>query len=757
MRVRVERSPILPLVLLLLGVAAPAAARSRRPPLRPRREESGPVIGQVVDTTGSPVAGARVMLVELDRVVFTDDEGRFRLPDVTEGTYTLEVRRAGYGALTTAVTAPNPEGVRLVLRVSPFALDPLNVTVARGPLATLDSPLPTSTLGAQDLQRDRSVSLAHTLSRLPGVRVLSTGGEIGKPVIRGLSGARVLVVAQGLRLEDYAWSDEDGPAVDASLVDRVEVVRGPASVLYGADAVSGVVNVISRPLPEASDGSFVRGEVELSGASNNRQAGLLGRAEGAAGAWGWRASVVGRAAEALHTPVGELENTGFGAVSGEASLVRRGSWGSVTMAFVHNGGEFKLLEEEGPPEGVEEGMEGGPERKLQDQRLQLLGNFPLSSGMRLETRVQGQHHNIIELEDDPEALARGEFVEVPLFDLTLNTALGEALLHHSLGRVTSGTVGVTGELQDSKTEGVIPVIPGASQQSAGVFLLERAVAGRWTFLGGLRGEVAGVDADGYGKRFFTTVTWSAGSVLRLTDGLSLTGNVGSAWRPPTLFELYASGPRLGEGRYEIGDPNLDEERSITVDAGLKWDIPRVQGSLSAYWSEFDGFLFIQPTGEERDGYQVYRYEQADATVRGAEASVEVEAAPWLSFSGRGDYVWGNNSTADEPLPLMPPRRLHVGAEWHRAWPGPGGWTYAGAEVENVASPERLNPLDLAVDGYTLVHLSAGVRGVWLGREVGLDLRVKNVGNVEYRDFLSRYKAFALNPGRDVVLRLRMAF
>ncbi|HKJ03685.1 MAG TPA: TonB-dependent receptor, partial [Longimicrobiales bacterium] len=617
---------------------------------------------------------------------------------------------------------------------------------------------PTSVLGAQELERDRSVSLAHTLSRLPGVRTLSTGGEIGKPVIRGLSGARVLVLDQGLRLEDYAWSDEDGPAVNAALVDRVEVVRGPASVLYGADAVGGVVNVIPRPLPDASGASFASGDAELSAATNNHEAGLVVRGEGVSGSWGWRAAAAGRIAEALHTPLGELENTGFGAFSGEAAAGRQGPWGSFTLRFVQNGGEFKLLEEDGPPAGTEEAaLEAGPERKLSDQRLQFLGSFPLDNGTRLETRVQGQRHNIIEMEDDPEALARGEFVEVPVFDLTLTTMVAEALLHHALAPGASGTVGFTGRLQHSRTGGVVPLIPGADQQGAGLFVLERATTGAFTFLGGLRADVARVSPDGHPRRAFNTLTWSAGTAIQVAPEVSLTGNVGTAWRAPTLFELYASGPRLGEARYEIGRDDLGAERSLNVDAGLRWDGPRVRAQLSVYRNDFRDFLFIQPTQEVQDGYQVYRYDQADAVLQGAEASLDVEATSWLSLSTRGDYVRGTNQTRDEPLPLMPPRRFTLGAEVHRAWPTPDGWAYAGGEVETVAQPDRLNPLDLAVDGYTLLNVTAGVRGTWRGREAGVDLRVRNAADVEYRDFLSRYKAFALNPGRDVVLRLRMAF
>lgn len=695
---------------------------------------------------------------ELGRAVLADSAGRFALDDVPAGRYVVEVSAPGYRTWSATVEVPSGASLTLTLEPSPLPLDPVTVTVARRPLEAGGSPLSTSVLGSDALGRDRSVSLAHTLSRLPGVRVLSTGREIGKPVVRGLSGSRVLVLSQGLRLEDYAWSDEDGPAVDPTLVDRVEVVRGPASVLYGADAVGGVVNVLPEPLPEGSGGSFVDGEAELSAASNNRELGLVLRGEGASGPWGWRAGVTGHVAEALHTPEGELENTGFGSVAVEAAAVRRGGWGSLTARFVHHGGEFKLLEEDGPPEGGgEELEEEGPERKLQDQRLQLLGTFPLGGGRRLETRVQLQRHDIIEMEDDPAALARGEFVEVEVFDLTLETALAEALLHHSLLPGTEGTVGVTGEVQSSTTAGLIPIIPGADMASGGLFLLERAGVGPFTLLGGVRAELSGVDATGHPSRAFERITWSVGGTAGLTDQATVTGNVGTAWRAPTLFELYASGPRLGEARYEIGRPDLDPERSLNVDAGIRWRSDRARVEASVYRNDFEGFLFIQPTAEVRDGYPVFRYEQAAAVLEGVEGMAEVEAAPWLSLSARGDWVRGTNETRDEPLPLMPPPRVTLGARIHGAGAGAGIRGYLGGEVESVAAPRRLNPLDVDVEGYTLVELEAGVEGSWLGRETAVDLRVRNVGNVAYRDFLSRYKAFALDPGRDVTLRVRVAF
>jgi hypothetical protein len=518
-----------------------------------------------------------------------------------------------------------------------------------------------------------------------------------------------------------------------------------------------VVNVISRPLVfRPDDEGGLDAAVELGARTNNHEIDGVVRAEGGSGDWAWRGAGAGRFAEAIHTPLGELENTGFGSFNAEGAIARRGDWGTVTARFVHFGGEFKLLEENGPaelPAGGEE-EEEGPERKLGDERLQLLGDFPLGAGARLETRFQGQLHHLVELEDDPEARAEGQLVEVELFDLTLATGLGEALLHHRLGDHVRGTVGATAEYQNSATDGEIPLIPDASTSSAGAFLLERWESGAVTLLAGARLDHESVQGDGGASHGWSAVTWDAGAVWRPVPTVALNANVGSAWRPPTLFELFAEGPRLGEGRYEIGSTSLDAERSLNLDAGIRWSGGRITAQLAAFRNAFDGYLFIQPTDDMIDGYQVFVYSQAEATLEGGEVSISVEPTAALALAARADYVRGHDEERDEPLPLIPPMRFDVRARLHGDW-GPGGSpAYVTLKGEHVAAPDRLNPYDFDVDAYSLLGFEAGSTVRVAGRAFGVDLSVRNLLNTEYTSFLSRYKRFAPNPGRDIVLRVR---
>src|SRR5881394_2278989 len=256
------------------------------------------------------VAGATVTVVELHRVAVTRADGAYRFADLPPGRYTITVRGLGFAPVARDVAVRGATGLSVTLTRTAIWVEPVTVTATRAPLAAGLSPLPTEALSEDRLRREQSVSLAHALANLPGVSALTTGQQIGKPVIRGLTGPRVLVLEDGSRLEDYSWSDEDGPSVDARLAQRVEVIRGPASVLYGSDALGGVINVISEQLPDAAGGpKFMRTGYQMSLASNNAEIGVGGRAEGARGTFGWRVAGVGRLASALHTPAGELDNT----------------------------------------------------------------------------------------------------------------------------------------------------------------------------------------------------------------------------------------------------------------------------------------------------------------------------------------------------------------------------------------------------------------------------------------------------------------
>jgi len=730
------------------------------------RAQQDDVHGRVVDSAGAPVANVIISLAELKVATKTAVDGTFKFTGVPAGTYTLVARRVGYAAMARPVVVNGATDVSLQLSESAFQVEPVTITATRSPGSGLNSSLPTSALSEDVLRREASISLSHSLRELPGVRSLSTGEQVGKPVIRGLFGSRVLVLENGSRLEDYSWSDEDAPSVDARLAQRVEVIRGPASVLYGSDALGGVVNVIPEDLPSTNGGpAFHQFGIEAYGATNNHEVGSALKVSGASGRLGWRLFGIGRWAEAYRTPDGEVDTTGFFSGNGEAAVGLRGTKSNTSVRFSHYGGEFKLLESTPPappcPACDAAGEEGGPERKLSADRLQLNSDY-LMGGERLETKAQFQRHSLIEISDDtctlfpalPDCLAgKGELAA---FDLLLNTGTLDVLAHHTIGEKVRGTAGFSGLYQTNDSKGPIFLVPNATVGSVGAVAFEELTQRDWTFsVGGRldsrhqtadRSDALGLIADN--SRTWNVASGNVGAVFRPLPDLALTGNAGLAWRAPTLFELYSNGPLLAEGRYEIGDQTLKPERALDLDLSARWEGSKMRGEISGFRNDIRDFIYLAPTAQRLMGFQVFRHEHADALLTGGEVSAEFQVAKPVTLRGRYDFVRGTNRDLDQPLPLMPPARVAGGADFHFA-PTWASSVFAGAEVEHVARQDRPNPDDFVTGAYTLLNFDFGVERKGLRLDVG----VRNAADVRYRSFLSRYKQFALEPGRNIIIRI----
>ena len=724
--------------------------------------------GVVHDTSGHALPGATVTVLEVGRNATTTSDGAFAIGGMSPARYTILVQRLGYAPFLRSVQLPQVSALTIALVPSALRITRVTVTATRTAIDPLSSPLSSEALFGEQLRREHEVSLAHALDKLAGVRTLSTGEQVGKPIIRGLTGPRVLVLDNSLRLEDYSWSDEDGPSVDARVAERIEVIRGPASVLYGSDAVGGVINVVPEELPDArARGAFARGGAEFYLGTNNAEVGSVLHAEGASGSVGWRLTGIGRRASNFHTPAGNAEtptgdifDTGFHALNGDAALGVHGDGASATVRYEHYGGRFGVLD--GPP--VEEDNEGGPQRRLADDRVQATTSW-IWGGLRMESRSQWQRHSLQEVVGESRA-----GLAPPIFDLLLNTYSTDLVAHHApVGRLT-GSIGVSGLYQDNKTKGQVPLVPSARTTGGALFAVEQSTVGQWTLLAGMRGDVRHVATDANGDlqrgaqtRNASAVSGDVGAVFRPVAGLAFAGNLGRAFRAPTLFELFTNGPHLGENRFEIGLPNAKPEVSLNADASVRVESGRLHGEVAVYQNRIDNFLYIQATGNtvdvvDPDGGAIvtldeYRYVQtAHASLRGVDLAVEAEALASLTIRTRFDVVRGTNEQTRTPLPLMPAPRGDIEAELHTV-PSAANRAYVGVGTELVAKQDRLGPFDTPTGAYALVHFTAGLTRELVGRPFSLDVRVLNAANTRYRDFLSRYKAFAFGQGRNIVIRL----
>jgi outer membrane receptor protein involved in Fe transport len=296
-----------------------------------------------------------------------------------------------------------------------------------------------------------------------------------------------------------------------------------------------------------------------------------------------------------------------------------------------------------------------------------------------------------------------------------------------------------------------------------VFGYEHVTLGRLTLSGGARYDHKGQDADANTQlamsedsRTYSMLSGSVGGVLALGGGASFVANYGTGWRPPTLFDLYANGPHAAEARYERGDPTLNSELSRNVEGGFRYARSRVRADLLMFQSDFDNFIYTKAAGTVISSLPVYDHVQADARLRGLELTAEAAVNDAMTLRARHEMVEGDNVEDGGYLPLMPPMRTVAGAEVNLGRTAAAMGIRLGAEVEHVVRQNRLGPGDVATDGYTLLNLDAETERMLLPgwhRSVRLSLDVRNVTNVAYRNFLSRYKLFAEDPGINMVIRL----
>jgi outer membrane receptor protein involved in Fe transport len=747
---------------LVLLTSAHAHATREPSPLAVDRLASD-VTGRIVSGSGAPVSGATVAITELNRAVTSANDGRFRFDAIPAGHYALSIRRIGFRTSARAIVVGDAIlEIDVTLDPGAIAIEPLNVTASRAPVDAVASPLSTSILTGDEVHPGSGISLAHSVAQLAGVRNVSSGQQVGKPMIRGLFGPRVLVLTDGSRLEDYSWSDEDGPSLDARLAQRIEVIRGPASVLYGSEALGGVVNVIPAELPFSADGATTRrGALEAYGGSNNTELGSAAMLEGTKGRYGWRGLATGRFALDVQTPKGILQNSSFFAVNGEGAFGINGAHGNTTIRAAHYGGEFHLLEASGPEAGD---STGGPVRQTLDDRLQVTNNYAVNDGLRIETKAQYQRHSLAEVSDDcqpaPGQTTCTKVKDQQAFGLVLNTGTADILAHHTVGANLSGTLGISTMYQLSGTSGPIFLVPGATTSSVGAFSFEQLTFGPVSLVTGLRSDTRSLSSDASvplslaaDKRSWSATTGDVGFVIRPVPQLGLVANLGRGWRAPTLFDLYTNAPNAADARYEIGDPTLKAETDRSVDGGVRWASARVRADATVFQNTVDDYIFTTPTIENIGGLKVFRHTQADARLTGAELSASVDVLDVLTLRGSHDFVNGTVRSSGVPLPLMPPPRSIVGAHLHST---SLGWTprvSLGAELEVNQRQTRLDPNDVPANGYTLLNLDASFERMIHTRPLRFDIDVRNATNTTYTDFLSRYKRFAYGQGVNVIFKV----
>ncbi len=777
------RHALVPTFLAALALGAvggrPAAAQEITRGAQLRRELRG-TVRDSASGTALPLVDVRLAETAVQGV--TDADGRFRLVGYFPAVVTVLVRRIGYAPISRRVDLSrgiDSVAFRMVPRVTELQAVTIVEDSATRFLAQTQA---MSTMSALDVERARGQTLGETLKELPGVAVIQYGPSIAKPVVRGMHSQRIATVSAGVPVEGQQWGSEHAPEIDAFAANEIEVIRGTGTILYGSGAFGGVVRVSPRPLPTVGG---IGGLVSTNAFANNRQgAGSLllegnGLRVPGLGALGWRAQVSARRAGDAQTPAYFLPNTGFGELHYNAAVGVARPWGRSTLSYSHFGSNIGLYlgAHVGNLDDLNRAMANPfttteashtiarPEQRIRHEMVTWQTEVDLPNTARLDVAYGFQYNDRREFDRRGFASSGGR----PAFALELYTHTLDVKYRHAPVGPVIGTVGISGMRQGNLSPGRSFLIPQYRLYSGSVFALEELAVGRLTFTAGARYEYRLQRAYQYGapvvispddRQVYDGVAGSAGATVRLTDTWSIGTTVARAWRPPNVNERFSQGVHHGTAQYEIGDSSLVPERSRTTDVVLRHTGARSRLEFSAYRNQVDDFIFLRPRApviSVRGTYPAYTYAHTNALLQGFELTAEWTPVPWLSLYGNGNLVRGSERGDGTPLFDMPADRYTGSA---RAFLPSRRWLaapYLEVGLTRVERQRRVPPetvYQLPTDGYQLVSLEVGATTLRLaGIDVEPSLAVRNLLDTSYRDYLSRYRLFVLEPGRDVVLRL----
>jgi iron complex outermembrane receptor protein len=716
---------------------------------QPRHDIAGVVVSE---GGGGPVSRAVISLDGGTRSAVTDDRGAFVLRGVRAGPHHLHATAAGHAPAVVVVEVPGDgaSGVTIALRPTPLSLPGLEVTARPGGGDVRGVAQATTQLSGSALERRLAGTLAATLEREPGVAVRYAGPAAAAPMLRGLSGDRIVILEDGQRAGDLSGSAADhGVTVDPLSARRIEVVRGPASLLYGSNALGGVVNVVSGEIPLEAP-SEANGEATLQVESVTSGVAASAHGEAPLGErWGVSVRLGAREAGDVRVPEGagvggRLANSGLSSRHAAVGLGYAG-------AGVRAGGAVRAYSfRYGLPV-----RPGAAPMRWDGRRVEVsargeadlpVSRFPRA---RLDATVQDYAHD--EREAGGGAGNRFE----------LRTATAGLLVDQAeAGVFGRGAWGVSGLWKEYRGEGTSSLTPPAVSHAIGIFgfqELRLGESGVALQVGARLDRYAILSRDdakfGPGReRVFGALSGSAGVVVPVGERLTAAFTLARAFRAPTVEELFSSSLHAGTGAVEFGNPDLDAERSLGIDAVLRLHGPRVSGQVAAYRNAITGYVHPAVLGDTIvDGHAlpVVTYAASDATLTGVEGALEVAATGNLVIGFGGDVVHAERADGGT-LPFLPPARLLASLRWD------DGARFVGGGVRHATARRRISEGDeTPTDGYTLFDLEAGIRLLRGGSLHSLTLRVENAADTVYRDATSRIKDFAPNPGRNFALLYRV--
>ncbi len=712
------------LLISLGGLSLPAAA-----------QQTSAVAGTLTNSlSGATVPNALVILeaASFSREARTGSDGRFAFSDVPPGAYHVVVRADGFLPSRTEITVqPNTPAVAIALNPELHFTEVTSVSPEGK--STFESFQATDVLGGQELTKEMQGTLGATIENQPGIALRSFGPGPARPVVRGLDGDRVLVVEDGLRMGDLSsQSGDHGVNVNPAAASRIEVIRGPATLLYGANAIGGLVNVITNEIPNApvraATGSFT-----LDAGSGAKEGGAAGDVTVGNGKIAAHFSGSGRRSGDYRSPDGDVPNSFNRAAFAEGGLAYTSDTGYLGGSYAYDSTHYGIpLVEEGTTNLT-------PRRQIFTVRGEKRNVGGFFDSFRGSFGVRRYKHD----ERDGDEVATS---------FTNNTTELELLAHHRpLGRL-KGSIGGAVLTRSFAAAGEEVLSPPVDQTGYSAYLYEEVAASSHAQLqfGGRVERANFTPAQDEISRNFTNFSGSVGVLLLPNDVTTLAFSLASASRNPALEELYFHGPHGGNNAFENGDPNLDSEHALGFDASVRWRGTRASGEVTYFINRIDNFIFRQLTGQMVEDLQETFFVQGDARLQGVESHVDFNVVPAVWLEGGLDYVRGELTSEDKPAPRMPPLRGRAGVRFQKnafQVGADGIFTAKQDRIYTISTPDG-EVGETSTDGYNLLKLFISYSFASGKSTNTITARLDNATDALYRNHLNYLKDLAPEIGAN---------
>jgi Outer membrane receptor for ferrienterochelin and colicins len=716
--------------------------------------------GFITDMDGQPLDGAFVYIPELNKSCVAGKDGGFHISNLPLRTLYVQYSFLGY-ANQLRREAPGDGKTFLNIRMEASPIETEEIVVSGVQYSTQhENAVKIDVLNFDNPGMNDTPNFTEKLCRVPGVDMISKGSGVSKPVIRGLSMNDILVLNNGVRFENYQYSSHHPLGINEYGTEKVEIIKGPASLLYGSDAMGGVLNFIKEKpaLPGRLEGDY---QLQLFSNSlgENSSLGLKGATENFFG--GFR---LGQKSHADYLQGGGdyLPNSRFKENSVKANAGYTAPLGHFCLFYDYNEQLLGLVEEE----ALESLSERGRKNELFYQKLNthlLSSQNSLYLGeTRLDLNTAFQSTDLTHI---------GEPGEYEL-QMQLSTLTYEAKWHLTSNKVSDYIFGVQGlhQKNENRNQREIILLPNALVDNFSAFGLVQQSLGKLQVQTGLRYDFKILCSESVGNpsevetyrkeldKEYGSFSGSAGLTYNPAEEIYFRGNIATAYRTPNLAELTSNGPH--EAIYEKGDETLKPEKSVEMDLSTHWHRTHFAVDLAGFYNRIKDYIFQSPTGlKTSGGMSIYQYRQNDSRLYGGEAGFHVHPAclPWMHLESTFAWVTGKQKNGDY-LPFIPARKLNLdlrGEKDRVAW---FCSAFAEVHVHFVFDQDCPAPEETATDGYSLYDLGLGGTVYACKQPLMLRMSINNLLNTKYVDHLSTLKEVgAFNPGRNLILTLKIPF